>query len=116
MAKSDNALICEKRGFVVGDVIEGAEDGHIARLKIIFIGHEVVVFNELKNVEGIWRFYEETAGWTLNARDWRVVEHINTDNQKLIKRYRAKADDYGLDDELRAVYKQVLNDLMVLEV
>jgi len=33
MAKSDNALICEKRGFVVGDVIQGAEDGHIAIIK-----------------------------------------------------------------------------------
>mgnify|MGYP000278737358 CR=1 FL=1 len=32
MAKSDNALICEKRGFVVGDVIEG-----IGCLR--FIGH-----------------------------------------------------------------------------
>jgi hypothetical protein len=116
MAKSDNAMICEKRGFVVGDVIQGAEDGHIARLKIQYIGNDVVVFNELKNVDGIWRFYEETAGWTLNARDWRVVEHINTDNQKLIKKYQEKVNDYGLEDELRAVYKQVLNDLMVLEV
>ena len=35
MAKSDNALICEKRGFVVGDVIQGAEDGHIAIIKTI---------------------------------------------------------------------------------
>jgi len=33
MAKSDNAMICEKRGFVVGDVIQGAEDGHIAIVK-----------------------------------------------------------------------------------
>lgn len=73
MTKSGNALICEKRGFVVGDVIEGAEDCHIARLKIVFIGQDVVVFNELKNVNGIWRFYEETAEWTLSARDWRVV-------------------------------------------
>jgi len=36
MAKSDNAMICEKRGFVVGDVIQGAEDGHIAIIKPIF--------------------------------------------------------------------------------
>lgn len=116
MAKSDNALICEKRGFVVGDVIEGTEDGHVARLKIIFIGNDVVVFNELKNIDGIWRFYEETAQWTLNARDWHFVGHYSTDNQKLIKKYQEKVNDYGLDDELRDVYKQVLNDLMVLEV
>lgn len=116
MAKSDNAMICEKRGFVVGDVIQGAEDGHIARLKIVFIGQEVVVFNELKNVNGIWQFYEETANWTLNARDWRFAGHHSTDNQKLIKKYQEKVNDYGLDDELRAVYKQVLNDLMALEV
>jgi len=36
MAKSDNAMICENRGFVVGDVIQGAEDGHIAIIKPIF--------------------------------------------------------------------------------
>jgi hypothetical protein len=36
--------------------------------------------------------------------------------EKLIKKYQEKVNDYGLDDELRAVYKQVLNDLMALEV
>jgi len=116
MGKSDNALICEKRGFVVGDVIEGVEDGHIARLKIQYIGNDVVVFNELKNVNGIWQFREETTQWTLSARDWRFVGHYSTDNQKLIKKYQEKVNDYGLNVELRAVYKQVLNDLMVLEV
>ena len=70
MAKSDNALICEKRGFIVGDVIEGDEDGHIARLKIKFIGNDVVVFDELKKVNGIWQFYEETAQCPLF---WRVI-------------------------------------------
>ena len=30
------AMICEKRGFVGGDVIQGAEDGHIAIIKPIF--------------------------------------------------------------------------------
>lgn len=116
MAKSGNALICQQRDFVVGDVIEGAEDGHIARLKIQYIGNDVVVFNELKEVDGIWRFYEETANWTLTARDWRFAGNHSTDNQKLIKKYQEKVNDYGLDDELRDVYKQVLNDLMVLEV
>jgi len=60
--------------------------------------------------------YKTTIDFELNARDWRFAGHHSTDNQKLIKKYQEKVNDYGLDDELRAVYKQVLNDLMVLEV
>lgn len=74
MGKSGEALKCQERGFVVGDVIEGNEDGRIARLKIKFIGNDVVVFDELKKINGVWQFYEETAHWTLSARDWRVID------------------------------------------
>jgi hypothetical protein len=83
MGKSGEALTCQERGFLVGDVIEGEEDGRIARLKIKFIGNDVVVFDELMQINGVWQFYEETAQWTLNARDWRVVEHCDVANNAL---------------------------------
>lgn len=69
-----------ERGLQVGDTIEGRYDGdngwwHIARLTLLWVGEEVVVWrsSEMSSLRPTWSPPRETYGWTLIARDWKKV-------------------------------------------
>jgi hypothetical protein len=58
-------------GLQLGDMIEGHEGDHRARLVLRYIGAEVAVFDEWVHVDdGTWRYLGESAEWDLSCRDW----------------------------------------------
>lgn len=58
-------------GLQVGDMIEGWEGAHGARLVLKFLGTEAAVFDEWGRVDdGTWRYLGESAEWDLSCRDW----------------------------------------------
>lgn len=70
-----NAEYCEKSGLIVGDTIEGEpiKNESLVRLKIVFIGKTVVVFDEYYKDDNDWHFKMETANWSLHHRKWRKI-------------------------------------------
>ena len=73
----NDADYCRQLGFVVGDTIEGSTHYSTVRLKIKYIGSNVVVFDEFRRVKDgdfwVWQFEKETAHWTLCGRKWERV-------------------------------------------
>lgn len=62
-------------GLQLGDMIEGWEGAHGARLVLKFLGTEAAVFDEWLRVDdGTWRYLGESAEWDLGCRDWVRVE------------------------------------------
>ena len=62
-------------GLQLGDMIEGSEGDHRARLVLKYLGAEVAVFDEWVHVDdGTWRYLGESAEWDLGCRDWVRVE------------------------------------------
>ena len=62
-------------GLQLGDMIEGWEGAHGARLVLKFLGTEAAVFDEWLRVDdGTWRYLGESAEWNLGCRDWVRVE------------------------------------------
>ena len=67
-------------GLVVGDTIEGREEGprgywHEAKLTLLWLGDEVAVWSvtERSRARPNWSEPEESANWTLECRQWRKV-------------------------------------------
>jgi len=70
-----NAEYCLKNGLIVGDTIEGEpiKNESLVRLKIVFIGKSVVVFDEYYKDDRGLNYKLETANWSLNHRKWRKI-------------------------------------------
>jgi hypothetical protein len=70
---------CRAMGLKIGDTIEGREGGDewwsIARLTLLWLGEDVVVWREqhISSVNNIWTLPKEDANWLLDYRDWRKV-------------------------------------------
>ena len=75
-------------GVKVGDTIEGTQSGRITgsttnwwtttRLTLIWQGSEVAVWRETTNSwrmpAGEWTPPRESASWSLDCRDWRIID------------------------------------------
>lgn len=60
-----------------GDMIEGWQGAHSARLVLKFLGTEAVVFDEWGRAnDGTWHYLGESAEWDLSCRDWVRVDEV----------------------------------------
>lgn len=77
---------CRELGLKVGDTIQGREDypdGRWSdmRLKLIWAGEEVAVWRaslRMSKFPGIWTECGEQANWTLDSRDWWLLDATDT--------------------------------------
>jgi hypothetical protein len=76
----DTAEQCRALGIAVGDTIQGREEGthgywNEARLTLLWLGEEVAVWRATKrsSANPAWSEPEESAGWTLDCRQWSLV-------------------------------------------
>lgn len=82
LAGLDGAAQCRLLGVQVGQTIEGLEgrqeaDSHwsLARLTLLWLGESVAVWRvtERSSDRPEWSKPRESAAWTLECREWRVV-------------------------------------------
>jgi hypothetical protein len=68
---SGSASICRERGWVAGDVLEGAEDNCVDRIRLDYVGQRLIVATHLTRRGKPYDGGEST--WTLLHRDWKKV-------------------------------------------